>query len=351
MLHECGPSIMPETSRQMNDLRTLDLRTASRFATIALGHVTREQPNVLASPRTVHPIFFGSFDWHSCVHSYWLLATLYRLFPKLPERAEIAALFADALTAEKVTGELAHLERATARGFERPYGWAWLLMLQAELKRHKGREGKAWSAALKPLAVLFATRLREHLPKLTYPVRSGVHSSTAFALALAYEYASAHDKTLAALIRKTARAWYANDRDCQAWEPSGEDFLSPALTEAECMRRILPQREFRRWFDAFLPRLAKGQPKTLFKPAFVSDRKDGRIVHLDGVNLSRAWCWRAIAASRSAGDPLRKIATKAADDHLAASLPQVSGDYMGEHWLATFALLALLAPSGKDLAQ
>ena len=326
----------------------LDLKTASRFAKIALGHVTREQPNVLTSPRTVHPIFFGSFDWHSCVHSYWLLATLYRLFPKLPERAEIATLFADALTSEKVKGELAHLERATARGFERPYGWAWFLMLQAELNRHKN---KTWASALKPLAHLFATRLREHLPKLTYPVRSGVHSSTAFALALAYEYASASDKKLAALIRKTARTWYLNDRDCQAWEPSGEDFLSPALTEAECMRRILNARDFQRWFDAFLPRIAKREPKTLFKPAFVSDRKDGRIVHLDGVNLSRAWCWRTIGASRPPLDPLRKIATKAADDHLAASLPHVSGDYTGEHWLATFALLALLAASGKELAD
>jgi hypothetical protein len=326
---------------------------AARFAKIALGHVTREQPNVIAQvpPKSVHPIFFGSYDWHSCVHSYWLLATLYRLFPKLPQRGEIAELFADALTAEKVKGELAYLERATARGFERPYGWAWLLMLQAELERHKGGEGKAWASALRPLANLFATRFREHLPKATYPVRSGVHSSTAFALALAYEYASASDKKLAELIRKKARPWYAGDRDCQAWEPSGEDFLSPALTEAECMRRILTPREFQRWFDGFLPRLAKGEPATLFKPAIVSDRSDGRIVHLDGVNLSRTGCWRNIAVSLPARDPRRKRAAQAADDHLAASLPHVSGDYMGEHWLASFALLALLAPSGKELAD
>jgi hypothetical protein len=323
----------------------LDLATASRFAMIALGHVTREQPNVIAHvlPRTIHPIFYGSYDWHSCVHSYWLLATLGRLFPKLPRRDEIAALFTDALTAGKVEVERTYLERATARGFERPYGWAWLLMLQAELLRHKGREAKAWASALEPLAQLFATRFREHLPKATYPVRSGVHSSTAFALALAHEYASAHDKPLAQLTRQKARAWYANDRDCQAWEPSGEDFLSPALTEAECMRRILPAREFQRWFHAFLPRLAKGEPATLFKPATVSDRSDGRIVHLDGLNLSRAWCWRNIATSLPARDPLRKRALEAADDHLAASLPHVSGDYTGEHWLATFALLALLA--------
>jgi hypothetical protein len=291
----------------------------------------------------VHPIFFGSYDWHSCVHSYWLLATLYRHYPNLSQRREIAALFDGGLTADKVKGELAYLERATARGFERPYGWAWLLMLQAELKRHKGREGKAWAAALEPLAKLFATRFREHLPKATYPVRSGVQSSTAFALALAYEYASQHDKKLAGLIRKTARKWYAGDRDCQAWEPSGEDFLSPALAEAECMRRILSPREFKRWFDEFLPRLTKREPATLFQPAFVSDRKDGRIVHLDGLNLSRAWCWRNIATALPTRDPLRKLAIRAADGHLAASLPHVSGDYMGEHWLATFALLALLA--------
>ena len=323
---------------------------AARFAKIVLGHVTREQPNAIAHvpPKSVHPIFFGSYDWHSCVHSYWLLATLYRLFPKLPQRDEIAALFADALTAEKAKGELAYLERATARGFERPYGWAWLLMLQAEFDRHKGA---AWASALRPLANLFAMRFRDHLPKMTYPVRSGVHSSTAFALALSYEYATANDEKLANLIRKTARAWYLGDRDCQAWEPSGEDFLSPALTEAECMRRILSQREFQRWFDGFLPLLTRREPATLFKPATVSDRSDVRIVHLDGVNLSRAWCWRNLAAALPAGDPRRKPAAQAADDQLAASLPHVSGDYVGEHWLASFALLALLAPSGKELAE
>jgi hypothetical protein len=330
----------------------LDFALASRFAKIALGHVTREQPNVIAhvAPRSVHPIFFGSLDWHSCVHSYWLLATLLRLFPKLPERNAIVSLFADALTADKVKGELAYLVRATARGFERPYGWAWFLMLQAELERHKGADAKARASTLSPLADLFATRFRDHLPKLTYPVRSGVHSSTAFALALAHEYASEHDEPLAALIRKTARAWYADDRNCQAWEPSGEDFLSPALTEAECMRRILNARAFHRWFAGFLPRVKQRQPATLFKPVTVSDRSDARIVHLDGLNLSRAWCWRTIAASLPARDALRNIAAKAADDHLAASLPHVSGDYMGEHWLASFALLALLASAGKELA-
>jgi len=322
------------------------LETAPRFARIALGHVTREFPNAVAhaSPRSLHPIFFGSYDWHSCVHSYWLLATLYRLAPGIPESAAIRTLFDDAFSAEKIAGELAYLEPATARGFERPYGWAWLLMLQAELKRHAEQQ---WAGKLQPLADLFARRFREHLPKATYPVRSGVHSNTAFALALAYEYAQSADKALATLIGKTARTWYAEDRDCQAWEPSGEDFLSPALSEAECMRRILAPGDFRIWLEGFLPRLAEREPETLFEPAAVSDRSDGRIVHLDGLNLSRAWCWRNLAATLPDNDPLRAIALQTAERHLAARLPHVSGDYMGEHWLASFALLALLAKRGS----
>jgi len=324
----------------------LNLETAPRFARIALGHVRREFPNAVTqvSPRSLHPIFFGSYDWHSCVHSYWLLATLYRLAPGIPESAAIRTLFDDAFSAEKVAGELSYLEGATARGFERPYGWAWLLMLQAELNRHDAKE---WAARLQPLANLFARRFREHLPKATYPVRSGVHSNTAFALALAYEYAQSADKPLARLIRGTARKWYAKDRDCQVWEPSGEDFLSPALSEAECMRRILAPGDFRVWLKRFLPRLAKRQPKTLFEPARVSDRSDGRIVHLDGLNLSRAWCWRNLAATLAPNDPLRAVALGTAERHLAASLPHVTGDYMGEHWLASFALLALLAAQNK----
>jgi hypothetical protein len=173
-------------------------------------------------------------------------------------------------------------------------------------------------------------------------VRVGTHGNTAFALALAHEYALAtQDTVLGDLIRRTARTWYAKDKDCQAWEPSGEDFLSPALVEAECMRRILLKKAFIPWFQNFLPRLAQSQPKTLFKPASVSDRSDGRIVHLDGLNLSRAWCWRAIASGLPDGDPIRKIAARAAERHLASALSHLSGDYMSEHWLASFALLAL----------
>jgi Protein of unknown function (DUF2891) len=324
----------------------LDASMASRLAAIALGHVTREHPNVIAhaAPNSVHPIFYGSFDWHSCVHSYWLLATLTRLYPHLPEGGATRALFEDALTSAKIAGERATLEPASARGFERPYGWAWLLMLQAELLRHE----TTWAGTLQPLADLFVRRFSEHLPKATYPVRHGVHSNTAFALALVLEYAEeADDSLLAGLVRRTALNWYARDADCQAWEPSGEDFLSPSLIEAECMRRVLAPDAFLSWFRAFLPRIAAGEPAALLEPARVSDRSDGRIAHLDGLNLSRAWCWRSIAAMLPPDDPVRTIAEDTAKKHLAASMPHLAGDYMGEHWLASYALLALRPVTGE----
>ena len=320
---------------------------ASRFARIALGHLTREYPHKLdhvmagpedvRGPRELHPIFFGSFDWHSCVHGYWLLARLVRAYPDLPEAGAIRALFDAQLTPAKVEAERAYLDRPTSRGFERPYGWAWLLMLQAELTR---AAEPRWAATLAPLARAFADRFRDFLPKATYPIRTGTHFNTAFALTLAHDYALAwDDPDLAALLTATARRWYLGDADCQAWEPSGDDFLSPALMEAECLRRLAPPDEFRPWLARFLPRLAAGEPRTLFEPAAVSDRSDGKIAHLDGLNLSRAWCWRALAPHL----PPEVDAPGVADRHLRASLPHVAGDYMGEHWLATFALLALTA--------
>ena len=333
----------PSASRLTPDL-------AASFAAIALGHVTREYPNKLdhvlegpadaRGPRDLHPIFFGSFDWHSCVHGYWLLATLLRRQPDMPESPAIRALFDDAFTAEKVAGEVAYLARPSSRGFERPYGWGWLLKLQAELLNHDA----PWAATHQPLADVFADRFRDFLPKAHYPIRTGVHSSTAFALALAQDYAeAAGDAALTALFTQKARAWYLADRDAQAWEPSGDEFLSATLMEAECLRRLLPVEEFRPWLAAFLPRAAQRQPASLFTPATVSDRSDGKIAHLDGLNFSRAWCWREIAASLPAAHPLAAVAEATAGEHMAASLPHVAGDYMGEHWLASFALLAILA--------
>ncbi|HMI55220.1 MAG TPA: DUF2891 domain-containing protein [Gemmatimonadaceae bacterium] len=326
---------------------------ASKFARLALSHVTREYPNKLdhvlskradlKSPRELHPIFYGSFDWHSSVHGYWLLGTLRRLFPKMREIGEIEALFDAQLTPANVKVEVSYLGQPLRATFERPYGWAWLLMLAAELGRHNGDGGQRWSSALSPLADAFAARFLNFLPKATYPTRVGTHFNSAFALALALEYADvASNEALRSELVNKARVWYANDSDSQTWEPGGDDFLSPTLVEAECMRRVLAADEFSRWLDRFLPRLAVREPATLFEPAIVSDRSDGKIAHLDGLNLSRAWCWRSIAATWPASDARRSIALEAAEAHLAASLPHVAGDYMGEHWLATFALLALL---------
>ncbi len=334
------------------DRLTPDL--AGRFARIALGHVERQYPFKLDQvllgpddarpPAQLHPIFHGSFDWHSCVHGYWLLARISRRFADLPEAAEITALFDRKLTPERVGGELAYLDRPLSGGFERPYGWAWLLALMAELERRTAARERVWADALRPLAAAFAERLRAYLPKATYPVRAGVHSNTAFALTLALDYAeTCGDPELAALIRSRAIAWYGADADCQAWEPSGDDFLSPALIEAACMRRALAPPDFREWFDRFLPHLASGRPASLFTPATVSDRSDGKIAHLDGVNLSRAWCLRDLAGAFEAADPLRALLSGSAARHLAESLPHVAGDYMGEHWLASFATLALEA--------
>jgi len=331
---------------------SLTIELGSRFAKLALSHVTREYPNKLdhilnsgadlKSPRELHPVFFGSMDWHSCVHGYWLLATIVRLFPEIEEAVAINDLFDEQLTSAKVNGELGYLKGASAT-FERPYGWAWLLMLAAELSRHDSDAGRKWSDALQPLAEAFSERFRGFLPKATYPIRVGTHFNSAFAITLALEYAEVcSDDELRDMLVAKAEAWYRDDVDCQAWEPGGDDFLSGALMEAECMRHVLGPADFSDWLDRFLPHLATREPPTLFTPAIVSDRSDGKIAHLDGLNLSRAWCWRSIAQTWPGGDPRRDIALDAADVQLSTSLPHVAGDYMGEHWLATFALLALL---------
>ncbi|MGH6991970.1 MAG: DUF2891 domain-containing protein [Caulobacteraceae bacterium] len=340
-------------------MKSLDLSTASHLARLALSHVEREHPVALnhvesapgdlASQRALHPVFFGSFDWHSSVHTHWLLARVLRRFPSIPEAEAIRARLSAALTPANVAGEVAYFERPMARAFERPYGWAWLLMLAAELEKAEGEEARAWAGALEPLARLLAERFEDFLPRADYPIRAGVHSNTAFALCLALEWTrGAGEGGLEALIIAKARAWHLADADCQAWEPSGDDFLSPALIEAELMGRVLPADEFRAWLTRFLPRLAAGEPASLFAPPTVSDRSDGKIAHLDGLSLSRAWCWRGMAARLGTGDPIASRAREAAERHLEAGLAHLAGDYAGEHWLASFALLALEAEEGED---
>ena len=326
----------------------LDQGLAARFASIALGHVTREYPHKLdhvllgdedlLAPRTLHPIFFGSFDWHSCVHGWWTLLTLRRLFPGIAEAQALADLADASFTPKKVAIELAYLDRPQSAGFERPYGWAWLLFLHLEATRHNDRR---WAAELEPLARAFAERLTTYLGKLTYPIRVGTHFNTAFALILSIEWADRFDAGLAEAIRGWATQKFATDRDCQAWEPGGDEFLSSALTEALCMARVLPASDFAAWLAAFLPGLCSSEPAALFTPATVSDRSDGKIAHLDGLNFSRAWCWRAIAPLLDPAEARRAHA--AAEHHFDTALPHVAGDYAGEHWLASFALLAVLA--------
>lgn len=318
---------------------------AARFARLTLGHVDREYPNKLdhvmagpqdaCTPSHLHPVFYGSYDWHSCVHGWWQLLRLARLYPDLPESAAIRDRADIMFTPEKMAGELAYLARPESAGFERPYGWAWAMAL------HQEAAATRWGETLAPLAHAFADRFEAFLPKLTYAVRGGAHFNTAFALILALDWARLFRPALAERIGERAQHWYGADRACQAWEPSGDDFLSPALCEALLMSRVLASRDFQRWFDAFLPEAEGARPETLFVPAHVSDRSDGKIAHLDGLNLSRAWCWRGIAEALGEGHPVALLATAAADRHLAASLPHIEGDYMGEHWLATYALLAL----------
>lgn len=327
---------------------------ASRFARIALGNVRAEYPNkpdhVLASPgdlrasRELHPAFYGSYDWHSCVHMHWLLARLRRLHPSLPERGDVAAAFDEHFAEDAVAAECAYLARPQAKSFERTYGWAWLLELARELGQGDDFDARRWARALAPLAEAFSARYVDYLPRARYPIRHGMHANSAFGLAFAIDYARASGAAaLEDACVSRALAWFAADRYAPAaWEPSGADFLSPALMEADLMRRVLPHGRYGAWLSAFLPGLAGREPAALFAPALVDDRGDPQIVHLDGLNLSRAWCLRGIANALPPGDARAAVLLEAADRHLEAGLAGVeSADYLGAHWLATFAVLAM----------
>jgi len=327
---------------------------AATFAGIVLAHATREYPGKLdhvlggpgdvQSPRALHPAFHGSFDWHSCVHGFWLVAKLMRMFPDLPQASAIRALFERQLTAPNIAAELNYVRQALQGNFERPYGWAWLLMLVAELARHGGAEARRWHENVKPLAQDLADRFTSYIAKLPYPIRGGTHPNTAFAAALALEYAEVSGSAeLKAVTCARMKTFFAGDTDCQALEPNGNDFHSPLLIEMECMRRALDPSEFLDWAGRFLPRIAAREPAVLFEPIAVPDHADAQIGHLDGLNFSRAWCWRAFAKALPPGDARVKVAADAADAQIAQSLPHLKDDYAGEHWLATYATLALTA--------
>jgi hypothetical protein len=327
---------------------------ASRFGRLALKGLGKEYPNkpehVMAGPddvrgpRALHPAFYGSYDWHSSVHGHWMLARLLRLFPDLPEAQEIRTVLSQHLTAENLKAEADYFARKESRPFERPYGWAWLLKLAEEVRGWDDPDARRWSQAVRPLADVVVARYLEFFPKQTYPIRTGVHLNTAFGLAFAHDYARAvGDERLKALAEERARAYFGDDTDAPAkWEPSGADFFSPSLVEADLMRRVLPRDGFQAWFARFLPGAARGEPGSLFTPATVTDRTDPQLVHLDGLNLSRAWCMRGIATVLPADAPARAALADAASRHAASALGHVaSGDYAGEHWLASFAVYLL----------
>jgi hypothetical protein len=291
-------------------------------------------------PRELHPAFFGCLDWHSAVHGHWTLARLLRLFPALPCAARIRAALDGGLTRNHVASELAYFRSPGRGSFERPYGWGWLLALASELHAGSDPHSRSWVRAIRPLEEFIAEAFCNYLPRLPYPVRTGVHSNTAFGLTLALDYArEAAQASLEAAIVSRARDFYGADTNAPvAWEPSGEDFLSPSLTEADLMSRVLPAGEFQRWLARFLPQLACGEPRALMRPPRVFDRNDPKQVHLDGLCLSRAWALHRIASGISLNVRVRASAER----HARAGLARVSsGDYAGEHWLATFAVYLL----------
>ena len=339
---------------QMKTGESLTEKQASHFAALALKCVSREFPNKpehvinnaseVSSPKVLHPAFYGCYDWHSSVHGHWMLVRLLKMFPSLPESTQIRAALAANLTAENIRAEVAYMKQPNRQSFERTYGWAWALKLAEELHSWNDADGRKWSENLQPLAETLTRAYLNFLPKQTYPIRTGVHPNTAFGLAFALDYAKATgERQLEALLNERSRTYFAKDTNYPGgWEPGGEDFFSAALMEADLMRRVMKPAEFATWFHRFLPDVAKGGPTALLHPAIVTDRSDPKLVHLDGLNLSRAWCMRSIAAALPANDPARKVLSAAADKHAAAALVHVaSGDYAGEHWLASFAVFML----------
>ena len=330
---------------------TLDAPAAGRFASLALACVHREYPNKLAhvlqsdadarAPRELTPAFFGCYDWHSSVHAHWLLVRLARLFPTAPFAGDARAALARSLTPANVAAEVAYLQGPGRASFERPYGLAWLLQLAAELRTWDDAQAREWSATLAPLEAEAAARIATWLPKLNYPIRIGEHNQTAFAFGLVADWAQVTGhRDMAALLESRARAYYLSDRDCPIrYEPSGEDFLSPCLAEADFMRRLLSAADFAAWLSVFLPGIPAHGRADWLPPGVVTDRGDPKLAHIDGLNLSRAWMLEGIASGLPKFDQRRASLAAAAAAHRAAALPAVTGEhYEGGHWLGTFAV-------------
>jgi hypothetical protein len=333
----------------------LTLDQVSAFARLPLRSLRHEYPNhimhVLSgpedvqSPRALHPVFYGCYDWHSAVHGYWLLARCARLYPALAQQAEIDALFEEHFNAANMQRELAYFTVSGRPTFERPYGWAWLLALAQELAAWQHPRARAWLETMQPLVAEIRNRVLHFFPLLSYAIRVGTHYNSAFALKLILDFARHRgDVELERAVVGAACRYFVADSNYPAhYEPGGDEFLSAALTEALLMSDVLEADVFADWFAQFLPTLP--DVARLMHPAEVSDRSDPKIAHLDGLNLSRAWCMKRIARRLPETDPACAVLTAAAQRHIQASLPNVaSGHYAGEHWLATFAMLALEAP-------
>ncbi len=344
----------------------LDEQTAERFARLALACVHKEYPNKLthslnsdadvAPPRKLTPAFYGCYDWHSSVHGHWLLARLARTFPNAKFAAEARAALQQSLSKENLQQEAAYMKAEGRTSFERPYGLAWLLQLAGELREWKTSDPMAAELAtnLQPLEQAAIERLQTWLPKLGHPVRSGEHSQTAFALGLAIDYArGAGNQTFLDLMLRKARDFYAADKNCPlAYEPSGEDFLSPCLAEADVMRRVLSQKEFAAWLKKFLPQIPNNGSGSWLQPEKSTDPSDPKLAHIDGLNLSRAWMLEGIAAGLPQGDPRLGALQKSAADHRNAGLAAVTGEhYEGGHWLGSFATYLTTQRGTEDIAE
>jgi Protein of unknown function (DUF2891) len=339
---------------------SLDEAAAARFAALALKCLHQEYPNHLSHtlnsaadarpPHELTPAFYGCLDWHSDVHGHWLLVRLLRLFPDAPFATQARAELARSFTPENIAAEAAYLRGEGRASFERPYGLAWLLRLAAELRGWDDVDAQRWSAMLAPLETEAAARLETWLPKLHYPIRIGEHDQTAFSFGLMWDWAATSgDEHMRSLLIDAAQRFYRRDRNCPlAYEPSGEDFLSPCLAEADFMRRIHTPREFSRWLSLFLPQIPRSgtHPPAPGRrawgwivPGVVTDRADPKLAHIDGLNLSRAWMLEGIAHGLPEMDSRRPALLQAAAEHAAASLPAVTGEhYEGGHWLGTYAV-------------
>lgn len=326
---------------------------ADRFARLALDCVDREYPNHIlhvllsdddvAPPRELTPVFFGCFDWHSAVHAHWTLVRLLRHFPEASWSQAARDVLKDHFTEHRIQGELKYLSCPHRAGFERPYGLAWLLQLVMECREWQDPDAQLWAERFQPLETLAADRFTSWLPKLTHPIRSGEHSQTAFALGLVYDWAcGCQDSRMIGLITERAWTFYGNDQSAPLeYEPSGHDFLSPALAEADLLRRVIPPEDFARWLDRFLPKLSHDKSNWL-TPAKVTDPSDGKLAHLDGLNLSRAWMLEGIAHGLPQNDPRRENLLATSRHHAEAGLVSVTGEhYAGGHWLGSFATYLL----------